>query len=129
MAAMECPHCKQTLPASDQAEPKLLTCANCGHLSLVGANFCHHCGRELPPPAGEEPKLLTCASCGRKSLPEARFCAQCGQELESAPPDQAAPELDPKKRLACSDGMCIGIIGPDGKCTVCGKPYKPGAAE
>jgi hypothetical protein len=28
-------------------------------------------------------------------------------------------------RLLCSDGCCIGLIGPEGKCEVCGKPYKP----
>ncbi|MCK4486821.1 MAG: hypothetical protein KAU38_08685, partial [Desulfobacterales bacterium] len=28
-------------------------------------------------------------------------------------------------RTPCSDGTCIGIIGPDGRCGVCGKPYQP----
>ncbi|MDD5459950.1 MAG: hypothetical protein PHF37_11225 [Phycisphaerae bacterium] len=27
------------------------------------------------------------------------------------------------KRILCSDESCIGIIGPDGKCKECGKPY------
>jgi hypothetical protein len=26
------------------------------------------------------------------------------------------------KRVLCSDESCIGTIGPDGKCKVCGKP-------
>ena len=26
------------------------------------------------------------------------------------------------KRVLCSDGACIGTIGPDGKCKECGKP-------
>ena len=26
------------------------------------------------------------------------------------------------KRVLCSDGACIGVIGLDGKCTECGKP-------
>ncbi|MHB8138662.1 MAG: hypothetical protein ACYDGO_09800 [Smithellaceae bacterium] len=26
------------------------------------------------------------------------------------------------KRVLCSDGACIGVIGPDGKCKECGKP-------
>jgi hypothetical protein len=26
------------------------------------------------------------------------------------------------KRRLCSDGACIGVIGANGKCTVCGKP-------
>jgi len=34
-----------------------------------------------------------------------------------------APESDPEweKRILCPDGNCIGIIGPDGRCGVCGK--------
>ena len=28
------------------------------------------------------------------------------------------------KRVLCSDGACIGVIGPDGKCKECGKPLK-----
>ena len=27
-----------------------------------------------------------------------------------------------EKRVLCSDGACIGVIGPDGKCKECGKP-------
>jgi hypothetical protein len=30
--------------------------------------------------------------------------------------------FDPSKRELCSDGMCVGVIGPDGRCKVCGKP-------
>jgi len=34
--------------------------------------------------------------------------------------DQADEDWD--KRVLCSDGACIGVIGPDGKCKECGKP-------
>ncbi len=30
---------------------------------------------------------------------------------------------DFKSRVLCSDGTCIGVIGHDGKCKECGKPY------
>lgn len=30
---------------------------------------------------------------------------------------------DWENRKLCSDGNCIGVIGPDGKCKECGKPY------
>jgi hypothetical protein len=26
-------------------------------------------------------------------------------------------------RILCSDGACIGLVGPDGRCKVCGKEY------
>jgi len=30
--------------------------------------------------------------------------------------------FDPERREMCPDGMCVGVIGPDGRCRVCGKP-------
>lgn len=35
--------------------------------------------------------------------------------------DDDAP-FDPDRRELCSDGMCVGVIGKDGRCKVCGKP-------
>lgn len=32
-------------------------------------------------------------------------------------------DLEWKNRRLCSDGNCIGVIGPDGLCKECGKPY------
>jgi len=29
-----------------------------------------------------------------------------------------------KNRVLCSDGNCIGIIGPDGRCKECGLPFE-----
>ncbi len=31
-------------------------------------------------------------------------------------------EFDPRQRELCTDGACIGLIGPDGVCKECGKP-------
>jgi hypothetical protein len=30
---------------------------------------------------------------------------------------------DWENRILCSDESCIGVIGPDGRCKECGKPY------
>jgi hypothetical protein len=30
---------------------------------------------------------------------------------------------DWENRTLCSDGSCIGVIGPDGRCKECGKPF------
>ena len=111
---MDCPHCQKELPA--------LPCHSCGRPALADAAFCHHCGMALPAPGGEPPKLLTCDSCGHKALPEAQYCAGCGDPLHR---QEAPADFDPNARVACSDGLCVGIIGPEGKCTECGKPYQP----
>jgi hypothetical protein len=70
-------------------------------------------------------------------------CRECGKPYEGILPQgygtevAAEPAMDqPKqalsdavesdddwnKRVLCSDGTCIGVIGPDGKCRECGKP-------
>ncbi len=38
--------------------------------------------------------------------------------------DKSDTDDDWDKRILCSDESCIGIIGPDGRCKECGKPYK-----
>lgn len=38
--------------------------------------------------------------------------------------DDTGDDDDWENRTLCSDGNCIGIIGPDGKCKECGKPYE-----
>ncbi len=100
-------------------ETQALPCGSCGQQALAGANFCHNCGKELPAPEGGEIKLLTCEGCQNPLSPQANYCPQCGEE--AAPPPEV--EGDFSKRTACSDGMCLGVIGPDGKCSECGKPY------
>ena len=35
--------------------------------------------------------------------------------------DEDAFDFDSRK--LCSDGTCIGVIGADGRCKECGKPY------
>jgi len=39
------------------------------------------------------------------------------QEAVDAPDDQSW-----ENRTLCSDGNCIGVLGPDGRCKECGKP-------
>ena len=38
------------------------------------------------------------------------------------------PDFDPGSRRLCADGSCIGVIGTDGKCKVCGLPDRGGAS-
>lgn len=114
---MECPTCKQVF------DP--IPCPKCGGKALAGALHCHHCGLALPDPGGQPPKLLVCYSCKHKALPPAAYCERCGDQLV----DPTAAGFGPNERWACSDGLCIGIIGADGKCTECGKPVAAAAAE
>jgi hypothetical protein len=43
-------------------------------------------------------------------------------ESEEEPESESESESEWENRTLCSDGNCIGVIGPDGRCKECGKP-------
>ena len=76
-----------------------------------------------------------CKECGKKydgtisleSVSEEE--AQADQEdistVEETPDAEQTSGADGwENRRLCSDGNCIGVIGPDGRCKECGKPYE-----
>ena len=50
---------------------------------------------------------------------------EINEELEETEEhDRETPtDLEWEQRILCSDESCIGVIGPDGLCKECGKPY------
>jgi|GEM_PF-2537044 len=71
--------------------------------------------------------LVTCPDCGKPVSSLAPSCIHCGRpiknELIVKKPDILA-EVAKGKRVSCQDGLCTGIIGKDGTCKTCGRPYK-----
>ena len=84
-----------------------------------------------------------CKECGKKyegTLPETMVAdneTRTGGEVETrtGPDIEAQPSADTTpggetgaddwaRRQLCSDGNCIGVIGPDGRCKECGKPLE-----
>ena len=69
-----------------------------------------------------------CKECGKPYegiLPEGainEIVHELSPEKPDSPDDQA--DEDWEKRVLCSDGSCIGVIGPDGKCKECGRPLQ-----
>lgn len=143
---MECPHCQQELPAltcdscgqkalegagfcqdcghqlTGGEEPKLLTCSSCSAEVLPRHKYCPDCGIALAPEDAHV-HSTSCNDCGQGMDPGDAFCRFCGTEQGIGAGVDSPDGFDPDKRTACSDGMCIGIIGSEGKCTECGKPF------
>ncbi|MDR1085231.1 MAG: zinc ribbon domain-containing protein [Deltaproteobacteria bacterium] len=71
---------------------------------------CNECGAEIPSDK--------CEKCRQPAPLWAKFCPHCGENLAKK---ITRSEAKVKKRQLCSDESCIGIIGPDGVCTDCGK--------
>jgi hypothetical protein len=74
-----------------------------------------------------------CKECGRPA-DQAAEAAEAVQPAAAEPVEgqtrpcsqavfRAAPEDEWANRRLCSDGNCIGVIGTDGRCLECGKPY------
>ncbi|MDR2200179.1 MAG: zinc ribbon domain-containing protein [Deltaproteobacteria bacterium] len=69
---------------------------------------CEECGAEIPSD--------TCPACKEEAPLWAKFCPHCGKKLSR---ERSVREV--RKRVLCSDESCIGIIGPNGVCTECGR--------
>ena len=70
-----------------------------------------------------------CRECGKPyegALPEGHGTDAAPQpaveEFQQVSSETAESDEDWDNRVLCSDGACIGVIGPDGKCKECGKP-------
>jgi hypothetical protein len=96
-------------------DPKRRLCADDACIGVIGADGrCKVCGG---PPAEQQEDALAVPRPSDALPPEE------GGDLPEASPEE--PEqgggFNPQRRL-CSDGSCIGVIGADNRCHVCGKP-------
>lgn len=65
-----------------------------------------------------------CTECGRRAEPtDDEWNAEDEGDDQGEGHDDAwaGGEGDPDDRVPCPDGSCIGIIGPNGRCTECGR--------
>jgi hypothetical protein len=46
------------------------------------------------------------------------------KDVEDNGEEKTDLDLEWEQRTLCSDESCIGVIGPDGRCKECGKPYE-----
>jgi hypothetical protein len=46
------------------------------------------------------------------------------EDVEDNGEEKTDLDLEWEQRTLCSDESCIGVIGPDGRCKECGKPYE-----
>jgi hypothetical protein len=46
------------------------------------------------------------------------------EDVEENGEEKLDLDLEWEQRTLCSDESCIGVIGPDGRCKECGKPYE-----
>jgi len=87
-------------------------CPDGACIGVIGANgLCSECGRPGPEPP-LDPRL--------HHLGDEAAAAELVAQHRVANSTPEAPE-DWDERALCPDGSCLGVIGPDGRCTVCGR--------
>jgi hypothetical protein len=81
-------------------------CKECG--TVAGARAAEAAPAPLPDDTGEE------------LAPGADADTPGDAEAVAAAPSDGGPAFDPNRRL-CPDGACLGVLGSDGRCSVCGR--------
>jgi hypothetical protein len=98
---------------------KRILCSDGSCIGTIGADgCCRECGKpyegDLPDLTSRENKTIS--DINTTPAPENQKTVSTIISSETNSDD------DWEKRVLCSDGCCIGTIGPDGLCRECGKP-------
>jgi len=121
---------RETVPTDIEWEHRIL-CSDGNCIGVIGPDGrCKECGKEYEGTLAEDhfsakKEPSPAENADEKEDPSP---AENAYEKEDPPledmPHEAADNDDWQDRVLCSDGNCIGVIGPDGRCKECGKPEK-----
>ena len=109
----------------DDWENRVL-CSDGNCIGVIGADgHCKECGK---PYEGELPEQDWDSS----TQADVEFQDQFSEDenddenidVRQAVEEPADDDDDWENRVLCSDGNCIGVIGSNGRCKECGKPFK-----
>jgi hypothetical protein len=96
-----------------------ILCSDGNCIGVIGADGrCKECGMKYE---GELPEKIAVE---KEEPAEVENEAMPAATEERNPPEESPADDDWEHRVLCSDGNCIGVIGPDGKCKECGKPME-----
>jgi len=104
-----------------------ILCSDGNCIGVIGADGrCKECGKLYEGPLPETIAVVDAEDQIADENPEVPAEAIENNTMEESPRDmEESPGGDDwENRVLCSDGNCIGVIGPDGKCKECGKPYE-----
>lgn len=97
-------------------------CSDESCIGVIGSDGrCRECGKpagpEFTPPTGDGPP--------DDDKPSAEMPEEIFEPQKTADEDPVVDNEDWNRRILCSDESCIGVIGSDGRCRECGRPYEP----
>ncbi|UCD80496.1 MAG: hypothetical protein JSW26_03435 [Desulfobacterales bacterium] len=96
-----------------------ILCSDGNCIGVIGADgCCKECGKRYEGPLAE---TIAVEEEDQVADEDEEMPAE-EAEIKAAGDFPAADDWE--NRVLCSDGNCIGVIGPDGKCKECGKPME-----
>jgi hypothetical protein len=113
-----------------QAKPSIawetrVLCSDESCIGVIGPDGrCKECGLEYqgPLPVASE-EIPPAETSDEASEVEAQEDEDPYEENEIAGSDDAHQDPEWSERKLCIDESCIGVIGSDGRCKECGRPY------
>lgn len=97
-------------------------CPDGACVGVIGADgTCKVCGRVAPNWGNERTRGLVDEPADDESEDDESEDDELEDDAEpdAAASGEASPEWDDRK--LCPDGACVGLIGPNGTCNVCGR--------
>ncbi len=113
---------EQMEKVSDEEWEKRILCSDESCIGIIGSDGrCKECGMayqgDLPDAFSNHASSDDMEASSDDEFPD-------DDHEQEALQGQGTSGDDWDNRVLCSDGGCIGVIGPDGRCKECGLPYK-----
>ncbi|MBI9075718.1 MAG: hypothetical protein JEZ02_09935 [Desulfatibacillum sp.] len=100
-------------------------CSDGACIGVIGPDGrCKECGKPYGGNLDTEGAFSGQEDLEDEPIQEDEEAADGYQDSPDESDDSSLPDEEWENRKLCSDGACIGVIGPDGHCKECGKPYQ-----
>ena len=109
---------------SDSDWDNRILCSDDNCIGVIGPDgHCKECGKKYE---GTLPETIVADT---ESRSEGQDELRADADMDAQPSVDTALQEETEaddwvSRQLCSDGNCIGVIGPDGRCKECGKPLE-----
>ena len=99
---------------------RLCSDGNC--IGVIGSDgLCKECGKLYE---GKLPEEIANLKADIKEEPVVKEDSDASKQAGDNKEEKSQADIEWKNRRLCSDGNCIGVIGPNGRCKECGKPLE-----
>jgi hypothetical protein len=97
-------------------------CSDDNCIGVIGPDgLCKECGK---PYEGELPEEITKLKSNFDEEPVVKEESHTSEQAGDNEKEKSQADIEWENRRLCSDDNCIGVIGSDGRCKECGKPFE-----